>query len=127
MVYSVGLNSDLPRRLWYRERRIVMSAVGACASAGDRTELQNFLRARCEVNGNGRDCRILNLTAQRVFVESFVPPLNGSRVTLQFRLPGGHQICTAGVVTDSKFQSGFNVEFVDLAPQDRDQINLIVA
>jgi hypothetical protein len=104
-----------------------MSAVGACASAGDRTELQNFLRARCEVNGNGRDCRILNLTAQRVFVESFVPPLNGSRVTLQFRLPGGHQVCTAGVVTDSEFQSGFNVEFVDLAPQDRDQINLIVA
>jgi len=103
-----------------------MSAVGACASAGNRTEIQNFLRARCDVDGSGRDCRILNLTNQRVFVESFVPPQNGSRVTLQFRLPGGHQVCTVGVVTDSKFQSGFNVEFVDLAQQDRDQIDLIV-
>ena len=104
-----------------------MSAVGACASAGNRAELQNVLRARCDVNGSGRDCRILNLTAQRVFVESFVPPLNGSRVTLQFRLPGGHQVSTTGVVSDSKFQSGFNVEFVDLSPRDRDQINSIVA
>ena len=103
-----------------------MSAAGACASADNRAERQNFLRARCNVDGSGRDCRILNLTAQHVFVESFVPPLNGSLVTLQFRLPGGHQVCTAGVVTESKFQSGFNVEFVDLAPHDRDQISSIV-
>lgn len=104
-----------------------MSAVGACASAGNRAQLQNFLRARCEVNGIGRDCRILNLTTQRVFVESFVPPVNGSKVNLQFRLPGGHQVCTAGVVSESKFESGFSVEFVDLSPYDRDQIDSLVA
>jgi hypothetical protein len=104
-----------------------MSAVGVCASAGNRAQLQNFLRARCEMNGSGRDCRILNLTAQRVFVESFVPPLNGSKVVLRFRLPSGHQVCTAGVVSGRKFESGFSVEFVDLSPLDRDQINNLVA
>ena len=103
-----------------------MSAVGACATASDRTELKNFLRARCEINGNGRDCRILNLTAQRVFVDSFVPAITGTRVTLRFRLPNGHQIQTRGVVTDHKFQVGFGVDFVDLSPRDRDQIDGLV-
>ena len=100
-----------------------MSAVGACASAKDRIELRNFLRARCELNGSGRDCRIINLTTQRVFVESFVPPVTGSKVSLHFRLPNGHQVCAAGVVTDHKFQEGFSVDFVDLAQRDSDQIN----
>jgi hypothetical protein len=100
-----------------------MSAVGACASAKNRIELRNFLRARCELNGNSRDCRIINLTIQRVFVESFVPPVTGSKVSLHFRLPNGHQVCAAGVVTDHKFQEGFSVDFVDLSQRDRDQIN----
>ena len=100
-----------------------MSAVGACASARDRIELRNFLRARCELNGSSRDCRIIDLTTQRVFVESFVPPVTGSRVSLQFRLPNGHQICAAGVVTDHRFQEGFSVDFIDLGQRDRDQIN----
>ncbi|MEK6322322.1 MAG: hypothetical protein AABN33_11620 [Acidobacteriota bacterium] len=104
-----------------------MSAVGARASASDRAQLQNLLRARCEVNGNGRDCRILNLTAQRVFVDSFVPALTGTSVTLRFRLPNGHQVCTTGVVSDHKFQVGFSVDFVGLSIQDRDQINALVA
>jgi hypothetical protein len=103
-----------------------MSAVGACALAGNQAELQNFLRARCEMNGNGRDCRILNLTTKRVFVESFVPAITGSRVKLHFRLPNGHQICTTGVVSDHKFQVGFSVDFVDLSPADRAQINDLV-
>jgi hypothetical protein len=103
-----------------------MSAVGAYAPAGDRTESRNFLRARCEMNGNGRDCRILNLTADGVFVESYVPPVTGSKVTLSFRLPNGHQVCTAGVVRDHRFQVGFSVEFVDLPPHDSDQITGIV-
>jgi len=102
-----------------------MSAVGACA-AGDRTELRNFLRARCETNANGRDCRILNLTSEGVFVESYVPAVTGSKVTLSFRLPNGHQICTAGVVSDHRFQVGFDVEFIDLSPHDRDQINGLI-
>ncbi len=103
-----------------------MSAVGACAPAGDRTEIRNFLRARCEMNGSGRDCRIVNLTSKGVFVESYVPAVTGSRITLSFRLPNGHQICTPGVVSDHRFQAGFSVEFVDLSPHDRDQINGIV-
>ena len=100
-----------------------MSAVGACASAKNHIELRNFLRARCELNGNSRDCRIINLTTQRVFVESFVPPVTGSEVSLHFRLPNGHQVCAAGVVTDHKFQEGFSVDFVDLSQRDRDQIS----
>jgi hypothetical protein len=103
-----------------------MSAVSACAPAGDRTESRNFLRARCEMNGNGRDCRIVNLTAEGVFVESYVPAVTGSRITLSFRLPNGHQVCTPGVVSDHRFQVGFSVEFVDLSPHDRNQINGIV-
>jgi len=100
-----------------------MSAGGACASAKDGIELRNFLRARCELNGSSRDCRIINLTTQRVFVESFVPPVTGSRVSLQFRLPNGHQVCASGVVTDHSFQEGFSVDFIDLGQRDRDQIN----
>ena len=101
--------------------------MSACAPAGDRTELRNFLRARCEMNGNGRDCRIINLTSEGVFVESYVPAVTGSRITLHFRLPNGHQVCTPGVVSDHRFQVGFSVEFVDLSPHDRDQISGIVA
>jgi hypothetical protein len=100
-----------------------MSAVGACASAGNRVELRNFLRARCELDGNNRDCRIVDLTTQRVFVESFVPAVTGSKVSLHFRLPNGHQVCAVGVVTDHEFRKGFSVDFVDLAQRDRDQIN----
>ena len=103
-----------------------MSAVGACAPAGDRTGSRNFLRARCEFNGNGRDCRIVNLSSNGVFVESYVPAVTGSRITLSFRLPNGHQVCTPGVVSDHRFQVGFSVEFVGLSPHDRDQINGIV-
>jgi hypothetical protein len=100
--------------------------MSACAPAGDRTGIQ-FLRARCEVNGNGRDCRILNLTAQKVFVDSFVPAFTGTTVKLSFRLPNGHQVCTAGIVSDHKFQVGFSVDFVNLSDRDRDQINGITA
>lgn len=99
-----------------------MSAVGVCAAAGDRTAIQNFLRARCEMNGNGRDCRIVNLTAESVFVESYVPEVTGSKITLHFRLPNGHQVCAPGVVSDHRFQVGFSVEFVGLSAHDRDQI-----
>jgi len=103
-----------------------MSAVGVCAAAGDRTGIRNFLRARCEMNGNGRDCRILNLTSQGVFVESYVPEMTGSKITLHFRLPNGHQVCTPGIVTDHRFKVGFAVEFVDISPHDRDQIGSLV-
>lgn len=100
-----------------------MSAVGVCASAKDRIELRNLLRARCELNGKSRDCRIINLTTQAVFVESFVPPVTGSKVSLHFRLPNGHQVSAAGVVTNHTFKEGFSVNFVDLSQRDCDQIN----
>lgn len=100
-----------------------MSARGACARAGDRRESANWLRARCEANGKRRDCRIGNLTAEGVFVESYVPAVTGSRVIMSFRLPNGHQVSTTGVVSDHRFQLGFSVDFVDLSPHDRDQIN----
>jgi len=100
--------------------------MSACAPAGDRPGFLSFLRARCEINGSSRDCRILNLTTQRVFVESFVPALTGTNVALRFRLPNGYQVCTAGIVSDHKFQVGFSVDFVDLSTQDHDQINGLV-
>ena len=69
----------------------------------------------------------MNLTSEGVFVESYVPAVTGSRITLHFRLPNGHQVCTPGVVSDHRFQVGFIVEFVDLSAHDRDEICGIVA
>jgi len=103
-----------------------MSAVGACAPAGDRTVIRNFLRARCETNESSRDCRIANLTTEGVFVESYVPAVTGSRIKLRFQLPNGHHICTNGFVSDHRFQVGFSVQFVDLSSHDRDQIERLV-
>ena len=100
-----------------------MSAVGACASASNRVELRNFLRARCEQNGSSRDCRIINLSTRTVFVESFVPPVTGSVVSLYFRLPNGYQVSANGVVSDHRFREGFSVDFIDLPQVDCDQIN----
>lgn len=104
-----------------------MSAVGACAIAGDRVQLQDFLRARCETADSARDCRILNLSHRRAFVESFVPVVTGSTVKLRFRLPNGHQVCATGLVSDHRFQKGFDVDFLDLSPNDREQIAGFVA
>ena len=100
-----------------------MSAVGVCASSNSRAEYTDALRARCETNGNGRDCRVLNLTSSRAFVESFVPPVTGSQVVLHFRLPNGHQICATGVVSRHKFMDGFDVDFTEMSALDREQIN----
>lgn len=98
-----------------------MSAAGMCASAKE-----SALRGRCEVNGNARDCRILNLTGERVFVESFVPVVTGSRVLLQFQLPNGHRVTTRGVVSHHEFKTGFDVEFTGMSGSDRDEINSLV-
>ena len=104
-----------------------MSAVGACTSAGARAELKSGLRARCEVNGSGRDCRILNLTPRKVFVESFVPAITGSRVTLRFNLPNGHHVCTTGVVSSHEFKVGFGVDLTAISARDVDQIGNFIA
>lgn len=103
-----------------------MSAVGVCASSKNQAEYQGVLRARCEMAGNGRDCRVLTLSSRRAFVESFVPPVTGSTVTLNFRLPNGHQICSAGIVSHHEFAVGFAVDFIDLSALDHEQIvNLV--
>ena len=104
-----------------------MSAVGVCASSSKRVEFNGFLRARCEVNGSGRDCRLLDVTSRRAFVESFVPAMTGSEVTLHFRLPNGHHVCTTGVVTHHQFALGFDVDFTELSSRDREQINNLLA
>jgi hypothetical protein len=104
-----------------------MSAVGVCASSNKGVESEGFLRARCEVNGSGRDCRLLDINSRRAFVESFVPAITGSEVTLQFRLPNGHHVCTTGVVTNHQFTLGFDVDFTELSSRDREQINKLLA
>jgi hypothetical protein len=103
-----------------------MSAVGVCTTTGKSPVFEGHLRARCEVGGNGRDCRIMNLNSRRVFVESFVPAVKGSKVTLHFRLPNGHQVSADGIVSHHQFREGFNVDFTGLSAHDREQITSIV-
>ena len=103
-----------------------MSAVGACASSNNRADSKGFLRARCEVNGSRRDCRLLNISSRKVFVESFVPAITGSEVRLQFQLPNGYQVCTTGIVTHHRFRFGFDVDFTEMSSYDREQINSLV-
>lgn len=70
----------------------------------------------------GRDCRILNLTPRRAYVESFVPAVTGSKVSLQFRLPNGHLVRAKGVVSDHQFKIGFGVDFTDMSAADADSL-----
>jgi hypothetical protein len=98
-----------------------MSAAGACKSRGT-SESGGFLRARCEVGGVGRDCRIMSLNSNGAFVESFVPATTGSKVTLRFQLPNGHEVTTSGVVRHHEFRVGFGVDFTNLSSLDREQI-----
>ncbi|HXG94852.1 MAG TPA: hypothetical protein VNN73_21110 [Blastocatellia bacterium] len=103
-----------------------MSAAGMCTSTGTKTESRSYLRARCEVNGLGRDCRILNLSSRKAFVESFVPAITGSKVSLQFRLPNGYVVCTTGVVSNHEFKVGFGVDFTGMSAADFDQLHNFV-
>jgi len=100
-------------------------STGSCAPA-KRHEVASSLRGRCEVNGSTRDCRILNLTDETGFVESFVPAVRGSRVLLRFQLPNGHAVTTNGVVSGHEFKIGFDVVFTGMSPADREQINSVV-
>lgn len=104
-----------------------MSAVGVCASSTSRTEYTGALRARCEMEGSGRDCRVLKLTSLRAFIESFVPFVTGSQVLLHFRLPNGHQVRAFGVVSNHQFAAGFDVDFTELSAFDREQINNLLS
>lgn len=103
-----------------------MTAIGVCASSGRQAAYKGELRARCEVQGSGRDCRLFNLTPRRAFVESFIPHVTGTHVRLRFNLPNGHQVCTTGVVSNYNFAEGFDVDFVDLSAADREQISSLV-
>ncbi|MFL6215036.1 MAG: hypothetical protein ACJ74J_14220 [Blastocatellia bacterium] len=99
-----------------------MAAIGVCASSGKQTVYKGELRARCETQSGGRDCRMFNLTPHRAFIESFIPHVTGTRVRLRFNLPNGHQVCTGGVVSHYNFSEGFDVDFIDLSSADREQI-----
>jgi len=99
-----------------------MAAMGACASSGKQAVYQGGLRARCETQGGGRDCRMFNLTPHRAFIESFIPHVTGTRVILRFNLPNGHQVCAGGVVSNHNFAEGFDVDFTDLSSADHEQI-----
>ncbi len=103
-----------------------MSAVGMCKSVDGQKQSQGLMRVHCELNGHGRDYRILDLTTRQAFVESFVPAVTGTTVTLRFRLPNGHQVCTTGVVSYHQFKVGFGVDFTDMSVQDREQITDLV-
>lgn len=103
-----------------------MSAVGVCVSSGKQTTYRGELRARCEANGSGRDCRLLNLTPAKAFIESYIPHVAGTHVELHFSLPNGHQVRTAAVVSNHNITEGFDVDFIDLSATDREQIISLV-
>ena len=103
-----------------------MSAIGVLKAVEHIAHEQNFLRARCEVNGLKRDCRVTSLKESGLFVESFVPAVACSTVHLSFNLPNGHQVLTSGIVTSHQFKSGFHVDFVNLSVNDREQINSFI-
>ncbi|HSE97129.1 MAG TPA: hypothetical protein VLD57_02590 [Blastocatellia bacterium] len=100
-----------------------MSAVGMCASAKPGPDASGTLRVRCEINGSGRECRILELNSRRAFVESYVPAVTGSRIRMNFHLPNGHLVYASGVVTHHQFKVGFGVDFTEMSNPDRDQID----
>ena len=103
-----------------------MTAMGVCASSGKQATYKGELRARCETQGSGRDCRMFNLTPRRAFIESFIPYVAGTHVLLRFNLPNGHQVCATGVVSNHNFAEGFDVDFTDLSAADREQISSLV-
>jgi hypothetical protein len=103
-----------------------MSAIGVLKAVERVAHEQSFLRARCEVNGMSRDCRVTNVNENGLFVESFVPAVAYSKVNLSFNLPNGHQILTSGIVTKHQFKSGFDVDFVNLSATDKEQINSLI-
>ena len=101
-----------------------MSAAAYAEKKAIRTPL---LRVRCETSGGGRECRIMDLTSSGAFIESFVPEVTGTRVGVQFQLPNGHIVCTAGIVQYHQFRVGFGVEFTDISSKDRSQIGSFLA
>jgi hypothetical protein len=81
-----------------------------------------ILRASCQAPGGRRECRILSLDSRGAFIESFVPPVTGSIVELQFHLPGGHLVRAAALVKYHQFRVGFGIEFTEISDSDREQI-----
>jgi hypothetical protein len=101
--------------------------MSATALAGQVAARKQLLRVKCETTGLGRECRIMDLSPSGAFIESFVPPVTGSKVTLQFRLPNGHMVCAAGLVKYHQFKIGFGLEFTELSSSDQTQIAGFVA
>lgn len=96
--------------------------MSAAATKRLENEPDRLLRVKCESDGAGRLCRILDLNQRGAFIESFVPLTAGSRVNLNFNLPNGYPVSVEGLVDYHQFKVGFGVEFVGLSNRDRDQI-----
>ena len=96
--------------------------MSAAATAGLAKQEKPLIRVRCEAAGAGRDCRILDLNPNGAFIESFVPLLTGSPVSLRFSLPNGHAVLVSGLVNYHQFKVGFGVQFTNLSNNDLDQI-----
>jgi hypothetical protein len=100
-----------------------MSAIGVCQSAERDLIFKNDIRAKCEINGLHRECRVFQLNEKGLFIESFVPAITGSKVAIHLNLPNGHQVSTQAVVTHHQFKEGFKVNFINLSAIDGEQIN----
>jgi hypothetical protein len=100
-----------------------MSAIGVCQSAERDLKYKRDLRAKCEINGFHRECRVFQLNEKGLFVESFVPAITGSEVAIHLNLPNGHQVSTQAVVTHHQFKEGFKVDFINLSELDGEQIS----
>lgn len=103
-----------------------MSAVGVRALVDKNIDNRVALLAHCDVNGSARKCRILELDSRQAFIESFVPAITGSNVTLQFNLPNGYLIKARGTVSYHQFTVGFKVDFNNLPSSDCEQIEEFV-
>jgi len=97
--------------------------MSAVARAKKPVGTKQFLRVRCETKSGGRECRVMDMNQEGAFIESFVPPVTGSKVSLRFRLPGGETIRTNAIVKYHQFRVGFGLEFTDLSSSDRGLIS----
>jgi hypothetical protein len=99
-----------------------MSAVGVRLSAERAALGRDAVRIVCTADGTRRECRLLDASSKRLFIESFVPLVRGVEVALELHMPGGRQIRTNGVVSYHQIRVGFVVDIEDLPARDHEDI-----
>ncbi|PIR22716.1 MAG: hypothetical protein COV44_06060 [Deltaproteobacteria bacterium CG11_big_fil_rev_8_21_14_0_20_45_16] len=83
---------------------------------------------RFEWEGEQRSCLTTTLGEGGLYVHSLLPPSLGTRLELEFDLPGVGQVKVTGEVRHSlentygSLPSGFGVQFLDLSEADREKI-----